>query len=341
MSRFRVLSLCAAVMITVTGALPGVAVAQETSPVDAAVLQDLCAVNAPSDGALEECLSVVHRYLVPGSGPSIGTRFEVDELGVTLKDVRWDATVDGLSPETGETFIAILVAYDALGDADYSATDDWNTEDENGTPLQRVTPGVLPELDAGQLESGETVEGWLTFRAPAGIKLLEVAYSDGLFGSTSEFLVVPGTTSGDAPAATTAPAATPKPTAKPTPAPTPKPVAYAKLSDRGWKKLVKNPDAYVGRRYTVYACIAQFDAATGPDMFRGQASYRQTDWWYTDGSNSLFMGTAAQLDNFVQGDIVWMQVVSAGSYSYETQVGGNTTVPLFEVDRIKRQSGSC
>jgi hypothetical protein len=34
-------------------------------------------------------------------------------------------------------------------------------------------------------------------------------------------------------------------------------------------------------------------------------------------------------------------VVSLGSYSYDTQIGGNTTVPLFQVVKIKLEKGSC
>jgi hypothetical protein len=79
------------------------------------------------------------------------------------------------------------------------------------------------------------------------------------------------------PAATAAPpTATPAPTAKATPVPTPKPMAYGKLSDRAWAKLVKSPDRYTGKGYELWACISQFDAATGDDMFRGQAHNKRT-----------------------------------------------------------------
>jgi hypothetical protein len=54
----------------------------------------------------------------------------------------------------------------------------------------------------------------------------------------------------------------------------------------------------------------------------------------------MFEGSPAQLEDFVADDIVVMKVVSMGSYSYDTQAGGNTTVPLFDVRSIKRK-GSC
>jgi len=104
---------------------------------------------------------------------------------------------------------------------------------------------------------------------------------------------------------------------------------------------VKAPDNYTGKAYRVYGCITQFDAATGADQFRAQASYQNEAYWYTNGANALFSGDEAKLADFVQGDIVSMKVLSMGSYSYDTQSGGNTTVPLFTVVSITRLSGSC
>lgn len=136
------------------------------------------------------------------------------------------------------------------------------------------------------------------------------------------------------------PAVTPAPTPESTPAPTAAPITYAKLSSRAWSQLVKAPDNYAGKGYLVWACVTQFDAATGTDSFRAQGSYKDQEYWYTDGDNALFSGTTAQLADFVQDDVVYMKVLSLGSFSYDTQIGGNTTVPLFEVVSISRK-GSC
>jgi hypothetical protein len=136
------------------------------------------------------------------------------------------------------------------------------------------------------------------------------------------------------------PTPTPDPTPAPTPDPTPKPVEYKKLSNRSWQKLVKAPDKYIGRTYQVWACITQFDAATGEDTFRGEASNKKRTYWFLDGDNALFTGSEAQLAEFVQDDVVAMRVTTLGSFSYDTQIGGNTTVPWFSVDRISRK-GSC
>ena len=76
------------------------------------------------------------------------------------------------------------------------------------------------------------------------------------------------------PAPTPTPLATPRPTVAPTPrptvAPTPVPVSYATLSSRSWSKLVKAPDDYIGEGYVLWACMAQFDAATETDSFRAE-----------------------------------------------------------------------
>ena len=46
------------------------------------------------------------------------------------------------------------------------------------------------------------------------------------------------------------------------------------------------------------------------------------------------------MSDFVEGDIVQMNVVVMGSYSYDTQAGGNTTVPSFSIAKITRK-GDC
>jgi hypothetical protein len=124
-------------------------------------------------------------------------------------------------------------------------------------------------------------------------------------------------------------------------APVAVPRTYETLGKRGWAKVVKSPDTYAGRGYKLVACIYQFDGATGDDGFLAQASWHKEPYWYTDGQNAAFTGTAAKLAPFVEGDIVSMSVTTLGSYSYDTQAGGNTTVPSFRVDKIKQEKGSC
>jgi hypothetical protein len=76
----------------------------------------------------------------------------------------------------------------------------------------------------------------------------------------------------------------------------------------------------------------EFDAATGPDSFRGQGSNKKREYWFT--------GDEAGLADFVSDDVVVMNIVSLGFYWSDTQAGGNTTAPWFQVVKITRK-GSC
>lgn len=132
---------------------------------------------------------------------------------------------------------------------------------------------------------------------------------------------------------------TPRPTRKPRPTPRP---SYKKLSKRSWQRLVRSPDDHLGERIQLWACIFQFDSATGKDSMLAYSSNRKLgryDWW-SDGENSRLTGPASRLDPFVEGDLIWMNATVGGSYSYDTQAGGNTTVPEFYVQNVRRK-GSC
>jgi hypothetical protein len=177
-----------------------------------------------------------------------------------------------------------------------------------------------------------------TTAGPTPSPVRVAAVEDSSPSATLEPARTPNPTRAATPAPTPEP--TSEPTREPTPEPTAKPVTYNKLTARNWSKVVKDPDAYVGRTYQIWACITQFDAATGSDTFRGQASYAKQSYWYTDGDNALFTGTDDQLGDFVQDDIVQVNVTTLGAFSYDTQIGGNTTAPWFTVDKIIRR-GSC
>jgi hypothetical protein len=107
--------------------------------------------------------------------------------------------------------------------------------------------------------------------------------------------------------------------------------------------IVKNPDAVKGQVYRVVANISQFDAATGPCNFRGAWDRTAQDYSFEyDGDNAMFSSgpsVSATADcpifgGIDQDDTVSLIVRVQGSYSYGTQIGGNTTVPLFQVLRV-------
>ena len=108
-------------------------------------------------------------------------------------------------------------------------------------------------------------------------------------------------------------------------------------SDREWKMVLKNPDAHKGEYYVVTAQITQFDSATGADTFLADsASHNTTSYGYFEGENTMFTGTAKMFDSFVQDDVIVATVRVDGSFSYDTQIGGNTTVPTLKVFRLHR-----
>lgn len=137
-----------------------------------------------------------------------------------------------------------------------------------------------------------------------------------------------------APSTTAAPTtAAPSPT-KTTPPPKPTPVKYLTLSERQWKLIAKNPDSYIGKAYIVYGVVTQFDAATGTDTFRADVGHKKMPDEYDYRTNTLLTGSESGLKNLVEGDVFRGKVRVVGSFSYETQIGGETTVPLLRVDSI-------
>jgi len=151
------------------------------------------------------------------------------------------------------------------------------------------------------------------------------------------------TSASAAPSSTTAGAAAPT-TATPTlasaprtPATTaaPKPASYRKLSERQWKLVAKNPDAHLHKTYLIYGTVTQFDSATGTDTFRANVAHKRMaeEWDYP--TNTMLTGPESALDDLVEDDVFQAKVTVLGSLSYDTQIGGETTVPLLRIDSIK------
>lgn len=117
-------------------------------------------------------------------------------------------------------------------------------------------------------------------------------------------------------------------------------IAKAKpMSSRALARLVKKPDAAEGEIAVLYGEITQFDAATGACIFRANIAHAKmsSSWKYEH--NAIFVGgdgisDCPKLDEFVADDEVKIVATSMGSYSYDTQVGGNTTVPKFKVEKV-------
>lgn len=108
---------------------------------------------------------------------------------------------------------------------------------------------------------------------------------------------------------------------------------YAELSERDLAVVVKDPDAHSGERFVVYGHIEQLDAATGQDNLLADISHNQR-WNSYEFEHSVMAraGDEELFKDLVEGDIVRMHVEVLGALSYDTQIGGNTTVPLLRVN---------
>jgi hypothetical protein len=88
--------------------------------------------------------------------------------------------------------------------------------------------------------------------------------------------------------------------------------------------------------------MPSWKAATGDDSFPCPRVLTQGDvLGPRRRERRVQCGTKKQLNAFVEGDIVSMNAVSLGPYSYDTQLGGNTTVPAFLAVTIKAEKGDC
>ncbi|MGS2619527.1 hypothetical protein ACVCAH_34205 [Micromonospora sp. LZ34] len=222
---------------------------------------------------------------------------------------------------------------------------------QSHVPLENLTPD--PELSQTASPPAPTptkrsnVQVWavgglaLVIALTAGLAIGAVAATDADSAASASSSASPTTAAPTTAAPTTAAPSTAAPTSaapsptKTTPPPKPKPPSYKTLSERQWKLIAKNPDAYIGETYVVYGVVTQFDAATGVGTFRADVAHRRMadEWDYE--TNTLLTGSAAALDNLVEDDIFRAKVMVLSSFSYGTQIGGETTVPLLQVDSIK------
>jgi hypothetical protein len=110
------------------------------------------------------------------------------------------------------------------------------------------------------------------------------------------------------------------------------------ITAREWAKIAKDPQSAVGQKIIVYGQVTQFDAVTGTDGFRANVDgvKHQVSYGYADyETNTILGGDASTLADLVEKDLFRAEVVVAGAYTYETTMGGQTTVPLLKVVKIQ------
>lgn len=144
----------------------------------------------------------------------------------------------------------------------------------------------------------------------------------------------------------------PSPTPTPTPTPTPSPEATETVSppasatpdlstfyptdERSWALVAKDPDSYSGTNVILYGSIMQFDSATGRCAMIISTAATQQEYSFDYEQNVMAVSgdwdsTCPVFDPLVEDDNVKIWATIDQSFSYDTQIGGNTTVPLVEV----------
>jgi hypothetical protein len=114
------------------------------------------------------------------------------------------------------------------------------------------------------------------------------------------------------------------------------PSTYEEITPREFALIAKDPDAHRMRKLVLYGVVTQFDSATGTVGFRANADAVPHPRAYEFDQNTVLSASdPAILADVVEDDFVTMWVSGAESITYDTQIGGRTTVPKFNVNIIK------
>ena len=103
---------------------------------------------------------------------------------------------------------------------------------------------------------------------------------------------------------------------------------YQEIDDRTWALVAKDPESHVGEKYVIYGNVTQFDSATGKSTFRANTGGEQQEKSYNYDVNTIISAKdAGSVADVVTDDLLKMYVRVTGSLTYDTQIGGSTTVP--------------
>lgn len=111
---------------------------------------------------------------------------------------------------------------------------------------------------------------------------------------------------------------------------------FTDIDSRTWALIARDPDAHSGEMYRVYGHVTQADSATGIDTIRADVDGQPHDDWYDYEVNTIITDLLGvnDLATVVEGDMFMAEVTVVGSFTYDTQIGGSTTVPLLSLHSI-------
>lgn len=108
------------------------------------------------------------------------------------------------------------------------------------------------------------------------------------------------------------------------------PANYERLDERELALIARDPDSHVGRKIVIYGDVTQADSVTGNSRFRADvAAYQSWEWYDFDLNSVISVKKPNLIANVVEDDLVELFVEVKGAMSYNTTMGGNTTVPEF------------
>jgi len=109
-------------------------------------------------------------------------------------------------------------------------------------------------------------------------------------------------------------------------------------TERDMALIVRDPDAHKGEVIKLWAQIMQFDTRTGNDAFLAYVAGTPQQSWALDGNLAIMVGEASDFSSFVENDVLSATVIVGPSYTYQTPIGGENTVPTFMVLEISLTS---
>lgn len=112
---------------------------------------------------------------------------------------------------------------------------------------------------------------------------------------------------------------------------------YQTLTKRDWALIAKSPAKHKGKKISIFVHIWQFDSLTGDNQFLGEVDVQNnlSSGYWSGGTTSLLIGTSSMLSDYVEDDVVKINAVVLGTYSYTTKIGGTNNVPKLQIKSIK------